>query len=81
MTKRRRVRIWYDREGDFLEVLFERKPGYFRETSSEQVMEKVDEGGRVIGFQVLCASRISRPLEVELVGAAAERTVPLKGTE
>jgi hypothetical protein len=25
-------KIWYDGEGDYLEVIFERKVGYFRET-------------------------------------------------
>ncbi len=31
MAKReRKVKIWYDAEGDYLEVLFEQKPGYFR---------------------------------------------------
>ncbi len=29
------VRVWYDPEGDFLEVMFERKEGYFRETESD----------------------------------------------
>ena len=40
------VRVWYDREGDYLEVLFERKSGYFRETQSDAVMEKVDDAWR-----------------------------------
>ena len=35
------TQLWYDPEGDYLEVTFEQKPGYFRETSSDQVMEKV----------------------------------------
>jgi uncharacterized protein YuzE len=68
MGQKRPIRIWYDREGDFLEVLFERKPGYFRQTSSEQVMEKVDEKGHVIGFQILHASRADQPLELDLAG-------------
>ncbi|MBI3697035.1 MAG: DUF2283 domain-containing protein [Acidobacteria bacterium] len=68
MANKRPIRIWYDREGDFLEVMFERKPGYFRQTSSEQVMEKVDEDGNVIGFHVLRASRVTRPLELDLAG-------------
>ena len=68
MANKRPVRIWYDREGDFLEVMFERKPGYFRQTSSEQVMEKVDEDGNLIGFHVLRASRVTQPLELELAG-------------
>ena len=36
------IKIWYDKEGDYLEVLFERKAGYFRETENDAVMEKVD---------------------------------------
>ena len=68
MADKRPIRIWYDREGDFLEVMFERKPGYFRQTSSEQVMEKVDEARHVIGFHVLRASRATQPLELELAG-------------
>ena len=63
----RRVRIWYDQEGDYLEVIFDQKPGYFRETESDQVMEKVDEEGHVLGFSVLRVSAMRvRPLEVAL---------------
>jgi hypothetical protein len=57
--------IWYDREGDFLEVLFEKKEGYFRATDDDRVMEKVDVDGHVLGFSVLGVSQISgRPLEL-----------------
>ena len=77
MAKKRPIKVWYDREGDFLEVLFERKPGYFRQTSSEQVMEKVDEEGHVIGFHVLRASRLSQPLEVK-GGGGQRQTVNLR---
>jgi len=35
------VKIWYYLEGDYREVLFERKAGYFRETENDAVMEKV----------------------------------------
>ncbi len=52
----RRVKIWYDPEGDYLEVVFDQKPGYFRETSSDQVMEKVDDTGNILGFSVMKAS-------------------------
>lgn len=62
-----RVKLWYDPEGDFLEVTFEQKPGYFRETSSDQVMEKVDVDGKVIGFSVMKVSALKQqPLEVTL---------------
>ena len=63
----RRVKIWYDAEGDYLEVLFEQKPGYFRETDNDQVMEKVDENGHVLGFSVLRISTMKeKPLDVAL---------------
>lgn len=63
----RRVKVWYDPEGDYLEVIFDQKPGYFRETASDQVMEKVDEQGNVLGFSVLRVSALKeRPLEVAL---------------
>ena len=44
------IKIWYDEEGDYLEVLFERKKGYFRETENDAVMEKVDEGRKYHRF-------------------------------
>ena len=40
-----KVRVWYDTEGDFLEVMFQQKEGYFRETNSDQVMQKIDMEG------------------------------------
>ena len=65
---RKVVKLWYDPEGDYLEVLFERKAGYFRETSSHHVMEKVDDHGHVLGFSVLRVSALKRrPLAVALV--------------
>lgn len=64
---RRTVKIWYDREGDYLEVTFDQKPGFFRETASDQVMEKVDREGNLLGFSVLKVSALQRtPLEVAL---------------
>ncbi|MBO8181763.1 MAG: DUF2283 domain-containing protein [Archaeoglobus sp.] len=61
------IKIWYDKEGDYLEVLFERKKGYFRETENDAVMEKVDEEGNIIGFSILKVSELKeRPLSIEL---------------
>ena len=61
------VKIWYDAEGDYLEVIFEQKEGYFRETASDQVMEKVDMEGNVLGFSILRVSALKqKPLEVAL---------------
>lgn len=61
------VKLWYDPEGDYLEVIFEQKEGYFRETENDQVMEKVDQEGNILGFSVLNVSKLrEKPLEVAL---------------
>jgi uncharacterized protein YuzE len=63
----KRVKVWFDPEGDYLEVMFDQRPGYFRETENDQVMEKVDEQGNVLGFSVMRVSTLSQaPLEVAL---------------
>jgi len=63
----RKLRVWFDPEGDYLEVIFDRKPGYFRETDNDQVMEKVDEDGNILGFSVLRVSSLhDQPLDVAL---------------
>jgi hypothetical protein len=63
----RKVRIWYDREGDYLEVIFDQREGFFRETESNQVMEKVDAQGKILGFSILKVSALrTAPLEVAL---------------
>ena len=63
----RRVKIWYDQEGDYLEVMFGDRAGYFRETADERVMEKVGDHGRVIGFAILKVSTVQpAPLEIVL---------------
>lgn len=63
----KRLRIWYDKEGDFLEVMFEQRPGVFRETANPHVMEKVDENGNVLGFSITRVSALHDvPLEVAL---------------
>ena len=63
----RHVKIWYDPEGDYLEVIFDQRAGYFRETESDQVMEKVDDEGNVLGFSVLRVSAMKeKPLDVAL---------------
>jgi uncharacterized protein YuzE len=64
---RDRVRIWYDSKADYLEVIFDQRPGFFRETSNDRVMEKVDQEGNVLGFSVLGVSTLKElPLEVAL---------------
>lgn len=61
------AKLWYDPEGDFIEVIFERKEGYFRETDDDRVMEKVDIEGNVLGFSIQKVSSMKgKPFEVAL---------------
>ena len=73
MDKNKQIKVWYDKEADFLEVIFERKEGAFRETSNDAVMEKVDAKGNVIGFSILKVSSLSlrKPLSVTLKSRVA----------
>jgi hypothetical protein len=48
-----KVRVWFDAEGDFLEVRFSERAGFMRETSNDAVMERVDEQGNVLGFSIM----------------------------
>lgn len=62
------ITIWYDAEGDYMEVLLEKKAGYFKETNADNVMEKVDEQGKILGFSILNfnAIRQGKPISVSL---------------
>ncbi|HMF30134.1 MAG TPA: DUF2283 domain-containing protein [Candidatus Lokiarchaeia archaeon] len=64
--------IWYDPEGDYLEVIFEQKPGFFQETEDDAIMQKVDLEGNIIGFSLMNVSalKVKNPLSVHL-GASA----------
>jgi uncharacterized protein YuzE len=63
----RKLKIWYDPEADYLEVISKQGPGTFRETASDRVMEKVDDQGNILGFSVLEISALKQePLEVTL---------------
>lgn len=62
------VKLWYDKQGDYLEVSFARKAGFFRQTKNDAVMEKIDDKGNILGFSVLNVSKLSqKPLQVSLV--------------
>jgi uncharacterized protein YuzE len=65
------VKIWFDAEGDFLEVRFSDKPGFMRETKNDVVMERVDEEGNILGFSIMQVSRLAgqKPLVAELTPA------------
>ncbi len=62
------IKVRYDGEGDCLEVVFERKAGYFRETRNDAVTEKVDGEGNILGFSILKVSALKErePISVSL---------------
>lgn len=47
-----KVKVWFDEEGDFLEVAVVQRKGSFREIGPD-LYERVDAKGRVIGFAIL----------------------------
>ena len=67
------IKVWFDPEGDFLEVLFSDEPGYLRETDNNAVMERVNEAGHLLGFSILDVSRLSKekPLIADLATKAS----------
>ena len=66
-----KIKIWFDAEGDFLEVRFSDKSGFMRETNNDAVMERVDEQGNILGFSIMQVSRLAKgkPLEADLIPA------------
>lgn len=63
----KQVSVWYDPEGDYLEVIFNQREGYFRETEDARVLEKVDIQGEVLGFSILGVSSLKgTPVQIAL---------------
>jgi uncharacterized protein YuzE len=61
-----KMKVWYDKEGDFLEVMFREAKGYMRDIGDD-VFERVDEQGKVIGIAIFNFSkRDQQPVEVPL---------------
>ena len=61
-----KMSIWYDKEGDFLEVTFRAAKGYMRDLGDD-IFERVDEQGKVIGFAIFNFSkRDQQTVEVPL---------------
>ncbi|MCY7363611.1 MAG: DUF2283 domain-containing protein [Ignavibacteria bacterium] len=63
----KQVKIWYDKESDYLEVLFDIKPGVFKETINDAVMEKIDNEGNILGFSILKVSSLQNEKSVSLM--------------
>lgn len=67
------IKVWFDAEADFLEVLFSDAPGFMRETDNDAVMERVDLEGNILGFSILnvSASAKTKPLLAHLTQKAS----------
>lgn len=68
------LKVWYDREGDYLEVIFEDAPAALEEIDDD-IFERQTPEGRVVGFAVLNFSKHDRdtlvlPLAVTAISAA-----------
>jgi len=65
------VKVYFDKEGDYLEVLFSDQPGYMRETDNDAIMERVDQDGNLLGFSVLGISNLDqdKPLIAQLISS------------
>lgn len=44
-----RVSVWYDDDGDMLEVLWAFREGYFSPTGDERILKRMNDDGEVIG--------------------------------
>ena len=64
----KKIKVWFDPEGDYLEVLFNDKAGFMRETDHDAVMERVDQKGNLLGFSIMQVShfRKKKPLGAHL---------------
>ena len=60
-----KVSVWYDDEGDMLEVLWAFREGYFTPTEDKRILKRLDDDGEVIGFLIHEMSTLKQPVPVE----------------
>ncbi|MBM2816043.1 MAG: hypothetical protein HW421_2805 [Ignavibacteria bacterium] len=60
----KKLKIWYDKEGDFLEVLLSDAPGYMIETENDNVLQRVDESGNIIGYSFIGISKMKNDIPI-----------------
>ena len=70
-----KMKIWYDREGDYLELTMSLKKGHFKDVGND-IWERVDDKGHIIGFAIAnFTKRLSKHREeIELPVELAFRT-------
>jgi hypothetical protein len=54
------LNVWFDPEGDHLEIVFDQKAGYFEDTPIENVMRKRDAEGNVLAISIFNLSSFAR---------------------
>lgn len=64
----KKVSVWFDHEGDMLEVLWARREGYFTPTDDERILKRMDDDGEIIGFLIheMSTLRNASPVEFDL---------------
>ena len=79
MDKIRRVNVWYDKAGDYLDVHWV-SGSYFTLTGNDQVMVLMDRAGNRCGFKVSAVSKLAagEVVDVELTPAALPQSRPEK---
>ena len=61
------IKVWYDAEADYLEVVFRDGAGYMIETEHNAVMERVGKDGNILSFSILGVSRFDKEKPLEAV--------------
>ena len=72
------VSVWFDRDGDMLEVLWGFREGFFAPTDDDRILRRLDNNGDVTGFLVHEFSTLaqSNPIEFRLEGEREEAAPP-----
>lgn len=64
-----KMKLWYDEEGDYLEMSISRKRGYFKDIGND-IWERIDEKGHIMGIAIANfkkrLSRMKREVELPL---------------
>ncbi len=68
------VSVWYDPEGDMLEVLWALREGYFTTTADDRVLKRLDDSGEVIGFLIHEMSTFGQTSPFEFMMTSEETT-------
>lgn len=63
-----KINVWFDKEGDFLEITTNKKKGFFKDLGNG-IFKRIDKDGNIIGFALLNVRKrskkeVSVPLDV-----------------